>query len=308
MRIVFMGTPEFSINVLNALILKYDVVGVVTKKDALVGKKQILTMSPIKKVALENNILCLELENLKEEYKKITDLKPDLIITCAYGKMLNQELLDYPKYGCINVHASLLPKLRGGAPIHKSIIYGEKYTGITIMYMAKKMDAGDILVQDKIEILEDDNAKSLEDKLSVLGAKLLIDNLDDIINKKILPVKQNELEATFAYNITREEEKIDFNKPLKDVYNQIRGLYPSPIGYANLGKTSIKILKALKTDLKPNGIPGSIFYNKKQLFVNVLDGVIEIKELIVVGKSKNLAHEFINGQGKKILQEENIFN
>ncbi len=308
MKIVFMGTPEFSVNVLNALILKYDVVGVVTKKDALVGKKQILTMSPVKKVALENNILCLELENLKEEYKKITDLKPDLIITCAYGKMLNQELLAYPKYGCINVHASLLPKLRGGAPIHKSIIYGEKYTGITIMYMAKKMDAGDILVQDKVEILDEDNVKTLEDKLSVLGAKLLIDNLDDIINKKILPIKQNENEATFAYNITREEEKIDFNKPLKDVYNQIRGLYPSPIGYANLGKTSIKILKALKTELKPNGIPGSIFYNKKQLFVNVLDGVIEIKELIVVGKSKNLAHEFINGQGKKLLQEENIFN
>lgn len=307
MRVVFMGTPEFSLKVLKALIDNYEVVGVVTKKDAFVGKKKVLTMSPVKKMALEYNIKCLEPERLKKEYKDIIDLNPDLIITCAYGKLLNDELLTYPRYGCINVHASLLPRLRGGAPIHKALIYGEEYTGITIMYMDKKMDEGDILAQEKIKIDDSDNVLSLHEKLSEIGANLLIKSLPDIINKRIKPVKQLDNLATYAYNVTREEERIIWNKSLKDVFNQIRGLYPWPVAYTTLDNINIKILASAKSDLEKTDLPGKIFIQNKKLYVNVLDGVLEIKELMVEGKKKCTGIEFINGQGKKILEKETQF-
>ena len=229
-----MGTPEFSVPVLEALIENYQVVGVVTQPDKEVGRHHEIKPTPVKEVALKNNILVLQPQRIKKEYQEILDLNADLIVTCAYGQMIPKEILDAPKYGCINVHASLLPKLRGGAPIHRAIINNETRTGITIMYMVEKMDAGDILAQEETPILKEDNVGILHDRLSKMGAKLLIETIPDLINGKIKPIPQKEEEVTYAWNIKREEEKIDFNQRTIDIYNQIRGLNPWPGGYALL--------------------------------------------------------------------------
>ena len=162
MKVVFMGTPEFAVPILKLLIDEYDVVGVVTQPDRMVGRKRIITPPPVKELALTHNLKVFQPLKIKEDYQEILALAPDLIVTCAYGQILPEEILQFPKYGCINVHASLLPKLRGGAPIHHAIIDGYKETGITIMYMSKKMDQGDILTQVKTPILDDDTLGSLQ--------------------------------------------------------------------------------------------------------------------------------------------------
>ena len=169
LNIVYMGTPDFSVGPLEKLIEKYNVVMVVTQPDKEIGRKKEIKFSPVKECAIKNNIKVFQPSKIRENYKEILDEKPDIIITCAYGQIIPKELLDYPKYGCINIHASLLPKLRGGAPIHKAIINGYEKTGVTIMYMDEKMDSGDIIYQEKIEIKDDDNAGTLFDKLSDLG-------------------------------------------------------------------------------------------------------------------------------------------
>lgn len=308
MRVVFMGTPEFSVKVLEAVIKNYEVVGVVTKKDAYVGKKHILTASPVKIKALENRIKVLEIESMKKEYQKVTALKPDIIITCAYGLMLNQEILDYPKYGCVNVHASLLPKLRGGAPIHRAIINGEAMTGITIMYMTKKMDAGDILLQESIKIDDNDNVLTLHEKLSELGAKLIVQILPKIFSNSVTPVKQLDNLATYAYNISREDERICFNKKAKEIYNQVRGLYPWPIAYTTLNNIKIKILEvSVSTKINNNFAEGHIVIEDNKLYFCATDYLVEIKKLMVEGKNIVTAKEFLNGQAKKLLKEANAF-
>ena len=238
-----MGTPEFSVPVLEALIENYQVVGVVTQPDKEVGRHHEIKPTPVKEVALKNNIVVFQPQRIKKEYQEILDLKADLIVTCAYGQMIPKEILEAPKYGCINVHASLLPKLRGGAPIHRAIINNETRTGVTIMYMVEKMDAGDILAQVDTPIYKEDNVGILHDRLSKMGAKLLIETIPDLIAGKIKPIPQNEEEVTYAWNIKREEEKIDFNRRTIDIYNQIRGLNPWPGGYALLEGKSLKSTK-----------------------------------------------------------------
>ena len=258
-----MGTPEFSVPVLEALIENYQVVGVVTQPDKEVGRHHEIKPTPVKEVALKNNILVLQPQRIKKEYQEILGLNADLIVTCAYGQMIPKEILDAPKYGCINVHASLLPKLRGGAPIHRAIINNETRTGITIMYMVEKMDAGDILAQEETPIFKEDNVGILHDRLSKMGAKLLIETIPDLINGKIKPIPQKEEEVTYAWNIKREEEKIDFNQRTIDIYNQIRGLNPWPGGYALLEGKVVKIYEARISDsfftTKKNGEIGKIY-------------------------------------------------
>ena len=240
-RIVFMGTPEFSVPVLEGLIESYQVVGVVTQPDKEVGRKKEIRFSPVKETAIKNQIPVFQPQNIKKEYEEILNLKPDLIVTCAYGQIIPKVLLDFPKYRCINVHASLLPKLRGGAPIHKAIINNYLRTGITIMYMVEKMDAGDIIAQRETIIEKEDNVGTLHDRLSLMGKELLLETIPDLIKGKIKPIPQNEEEVTYAWNITREEEKIDFTKPTLDIYNQIRGLSPFPGSYAILDGKIVKI-------------------------------------------------------------------
>ena len=229
-----------------------------------------------------------------ENYKEILDEKPDIIITCAYGQIIPKELLDYPKYGCINIHASLLPKLRGGAPIHKAIINGYEKTGVTIMYMDEKMDSGDIIYQEEIKIEDDDNAGTLFDKLSVLGSEMIIKVLPSIIDGTNKRIKQNEEEVTYAYNITREEEKVDFNLSTKDVYNKIRGLYPWPIGYTSLDGKKVKLhLSRVGTSKKEGSIGEIINIYNDALGVKTLDGEILLTMIQFEGKNKKKVWERI---------------
>ena len=296
LKIVYMGTPDFSVGPLTKLNEKYNIIAVVTQPDKEVGRKKEIKFSPVKEYALENNIKIIQPEKIRKEYQEILNLNPDIIITCAYGQIIPKEILEFPKYGCINIHASLLPKLRGGAPIHKAIINGYDITGVTIMYMDEKMDSGDIIYQEKIKIEDDDNAGTLFDKLSILGSNMIIKVLPDIINNTNKRIKQNEEEVTYAYNITREEGKIDFNKTTKDVYNQIRGLYPWPVGYAVFDNKKVKIYESKIGNSTKEGKIGEIIniYNDS-IGIKTKDSEILITSLQFEGKKRISVKDYLNG-------------
>ena len=302
MKIVFMGTPDFSVPVLQGLIDNYDVVGVVSQPDKRVGRHLELRNTPVKELALKYNIPVIQPIKIREEYKEIIDLNPDIIITCAYGQIIPKEILDYPKYGCINVHASLLPKYRGGAPIHWSIINGDKKTGITIMYMDVGMDTGDIISQEEIEILDSDNLESIHDKLSMLGAELLINTLPSIIDGTNDRLKQDESKVTFAYNIKREEEHIDFNKTSREVFNLIRGLSPIPSSNAIIFGEEMKILESKIGMNTYSGVCGEIVdIIKEGIVVKTIDGSIILTRIKPFGKKLMDATSYVNGIGKNKL-------
>jgi methionyl-tRNA formyltransferase len=299
MKVVFMGTPDFAVNVLQGLIDNYDVVGVVSQPDKKVGRKQILTNTPVKELANKYNIPVFQPIKIREDYNDILDLNPDIIITCAYGQIIPKEILDYPRLGCINVHASLLPKLRGGAPIHKAIIDGYDKTGITIMYMDVKMDNGDIISQVETEILDSDNLESLHDRLSIMGTKLLLDTLPSIIDGTNNRIKQNEEEVTYAYNIKREEEHIDFSKDNRSVFNLIRGLSPVPCSNAILFDQEMKIIEAKMYDKSYKEEYGTIVDVVKDGIVVVCGtGSIIITKIKPFGKKMMDASSYVNGIGK----------
>ena len=244
-KIVFMGTPDFAVPILEGLIENYDVKLVVCQPDRKKNRKGELIIPETKKIAIENNIEVFQPEKIKEDYQRIIDLKPDLIVTCAYGQIIPKELIDCPKYGSINVYGSLLPKLRGGAPIHWAIINGETETGMTIMKMSQKMDAGDIISQRKTKIDPNENLSSLYHRMSIIGKDLLLETIPTILNKTAIYKKQKEEEATFGYNITKEQEKIDWSKSKESIHNLIRGLSPLPGAYCYLDNQRLKILKSL---------------------------------------------------------------
>ena len=299
-----MGTPEFAVPILKLLIDEYDVVGVVTQPDRMVGRKRIITPPPVKELALEHNIKVFQPRKIKEDYQEILALAPDLIVTCAYGQILPEEILHFPKYGCINVHASLLPKLRGGAPIHHAIIDGYKETGITIMYMSKKMDQGDILTQVKTPILDDDTLGSLQYKLSEMAKDLLKSTISLLIEDKIIPLKQNEEEATYGYNISREEERIDFTKSIEEVDRQVRGLNPVPGAYTTLNGKILKIYDVRFGDrYYPNTEDGTIVDFHHDGF-SVVCGKKElvITDMALEGKRRCAAKDFLNGVKKEELK------
>ncbi len=304
LKVVFMGTPNFSIKILEMLIETTNVIGVVTQPDKMVGRKKEIIFSEVKKVALENNLKVFQPVNIKKDYQDILALDPDIIITCAYGQIIPKEVLDYPKYGCINVHASLLPKLRGGSPIHHAIIDGYKETGITIMYMDLGMDDGDIITSKSTPILEDDTYLSLHDKLKVMGAELLKETLPKIISGDITRIKQNKEEVSFGFNIKREDEQLNFNLKIEDIYNKIRGLNPDPGSYFLLNGKIVKVYGASKVvdDLykdRPNG--EIVKVSKKAFYIKALDGLIEITELQLEGKKRMDAASFLNGTKENLL-------
>ena len=303
LKILFMGTPDFSVNVLQGLIDNYDVVGVVTQPDKEVGRHKEIRFSPVKELALKNDIRVYQPKNIKQEYDDLLKLKVDMIVTCAYGQIIPKILLDFPKFGCINVHASLLPKLRGGAPIHKAIINNYPRTGVTIMYMVEKMDAGDIISQIDTPILPDDNVGILHDRLSEMGTKLLLETIPNIVSGNISPIKQNEDLVTYAWNITREEEKIDFNKDTIDIFNQIRGLNPWPGSYAILDGVIVKIYNSRVSDsfftTRKNGEIGKVYDDG--IGVSTNDGEIIITELQFAGKRRMTVKEYLNGKNKEEL-------
>lgn len=300
MRVVFMGTPDFAVNVLQGLIDNYEVVGVVSQPDKEVGRKRILTPTPVKELAMKYNIPVLQPIKIRKEYEAVLELKPDMIVTCAYGQIIPDEILNYPKLGCINVHGSLLPKLRGGAPIHHAIIDGLDETGITIMYMDSKMDSGDIISQRSTKILDSDNVGILWDKLSLMGRDLLLDTLPSIIDGTNDRIKQNEDEVTFGFNVKREEEHLDFNKTSREVFNHIRGLNPWPSAYVIFDGLEFKIYDSIIGDKTyPNKKVGEICdVTKKGISVKTNDGEIIITDLKPFGKKRMDANSYVNGIGK----------
>ena len=297
LKIVFMGTPVFSVPVLEGLINNYQVVAVVTQPDRCVGRKKQLVSSPIKQVANKNHILVLQPERIKEHIQQIIDLEPDLIITCAYGQILPNEILNCPKIACINVHASLLPKLRGGAPIHHAIIDGYKETGITIMHMSQKMDAGDIISSKKIEILDTDTVETLHDKLSMMASELLLETLPSIINGTAIRTPQNESDVTYGFNITREDEQINFDKSKREIFNQIRGLNSWPGAFTKLDGKIMKVWSSYETNHTFSNLLNGTITNiySDGIGVKVNDGEIVFTEIQPEGKTKMSVSSFING-------------
>lgn len=301
LKVIFMGTPKFCVPILEKLIEECKVIGVVTQPDKEVGRKREIDFSPIKKVALENNIDIFQPKKIKEEYQMIIDKNPDIIITCAYGQIIPKELLFFPKYKSINVHASLLPKYRGGAPIHWSIINGEDKTGITIMYMDVGMDDGDIISQKEVLIDKNDTLGSLEDKLSILGRDLLIETLPSIINGSNKRIKQNSHEVTMARIIKRDDEFLDFNDYAVNVYNKVRGLNPIPGASAYLNGKIVKIYEIEITD-KERIESGRIEdIEKDSILVSTKDYIVKIKDVKFEGKKRMLVKELINGIKKEEL-------
>ncbi len=305
MKIVFMGTPLFAVEVLEMLIENHDVVLVVTQPDKAIGRKKVLMPSLVKQLAIKHNIDVFQPEHIRNNYEKIIDLNPDLIITAAYGQILPKALLN--QIEAINVHGSLLPKYRGGAPIQYALFNGDQSTGVTIMYMAYKMDSGDIIKQEAIPILNDDDYLSLTKKLSTLGTKLLKEVLDDIILGHIVRIPQNESEVTFAKTLAYEDEHIDFDQSSDEIINRIKGLSPEPGGYAIINEQKIKIYKVKKSDIivKEETIPGQILKIKKQLVVKTSDGAVEIETVQLPGKKIMAAKDFLNGQN--FISENDVF-
>lgn len=296
MRIVFMGTPEFSVPILASLTAKYEVALVVTQPDKVVGRKRVLEPSPVKKWAIEHDLRVFQPEKIKDDYEPIVLAKPDIIITAAFGQFIPKAVLDLPRLGAINVHGSLLPKYRGGSPIQTAIINGEAETGITIMYMAAKMDAGDIIAQKKIAILPTDDNGSMFEKLSLLGRDLLLEVLPSIIDGSNGRIKQDEEKATYAYNISHQQQFINWQKTSKEIVNLIRGLSPNPTALTSFEEIIFKIYEAQAIDYIGNEEPGVILDINKRLLVKTLDGALSITCLQQAGKNKMDIKSYLNGQ------------
>ena len=302
-KIVFMGTPAFSVPILDGLVAEgYDVIRVVTQPDRPVGRKRVLTPPPVKEAALKHQIPVLQPEKISgsSEMEEIISLEPDLIVTAAFGQFLPESLLEAPKFGAVNVHASLLPKYRGGAPVHYSIINGDDETGVTIMRMVKKMDAGAILIQESLPIEASDDVGSMFDKLSLLGKKMLIAMLPDLLAGKVTETPQDESKVTYSPNITREEEQIDWQKTNTLIDCQVRGMRPWPVAFTTYEKARIKLWSVTPVSETTTKKPGTIIaINKKNFLVACGEGtVLQINELQPAGKGKLKAGEYLNGVGR----------
>lgn len=301
-KIVFMGTPNFAANVLEGLIKNgYNIVGVVSQEDKPVGRKKIMTPSPVKEVALKYNLPIFTPHKIKEDYKDILALEPELIITSAYGQFVPEELIEYPKYKAINTHGSLLPKYRGGAPIQWSIINGDNKTGISIIYMTKGMDEGDILYTKEIDIFKEDTNTTLFNKLSDLALESLLDFLPKFFEGNFSRIKQDEALVSYAYNLKKEDEFISFNNETVKVYNHIRGLLDNPGAYGVLNNKKYKFIKAdyeLKDNTEASKFVG---LENNYLRIDCKDGFIKVLEIKPEGKNNMDAKSFYNGVGKSLV-------
>ena len=304
-KIVYMGTSEFSSKILEFLIEnKVNVVGVVSQPDKEVGRKNKIQPTPVKEVALKYGIEVFQPIKIRDDYEFIANKNPDIVLTCAYGQIVPQAVLDIPKYKCINIHGSLLPKYRGAAPIQYAILNDEKQTGVTYMEMIKKMDAGCMYFKTFVDIENNDNAQDIFDKLLVTVKDTVIDFLDDFVEGKIEGIEQNEEDVTFSKMIKREDEVIDWNDSKRNIHNKVRAFNPSPIAYTTLNDVNIKIYEGEETSENISGEVGEIVKaNKEGIFVRCSDGVYKITKLQPAGKKVMDSRDYINGnkKGKLVL-------
>lgn len=299
MEIVFMGTPEFAVPSLEKLIKEFGVKAVFTQPDRPKGRGKKLSMSPIKEVALRENIKIFQPQKLREDREAIEFLKelsPDFIIVVAYGQILSKEILDIPKYGCINLHASLLPKYRGAAPINWAIINGENFSGNTTMFMDVGLDTGDMLLKDEFKIEGNTTAGKLHDKLMKNGGELLLKTINGLVDGSIEPKKQNNEESCYASMLDKKMAKINWDLSSKKIRNLIRGLNPWPLAYTYYNGTMMKIYEAEIIDEKADFLPGSIVdISKEGIKVATEDGILLLKKIQFPSKKPMYVEEYIRG-------------
>lgn len=305
LRVVYMGTPDFAVPCLERLVnKKYDIAAVVTQPDRPKGRGQKLTASPVKEYALSQGLPVLQPERIKQPgfIAELAALRSDIIVVVAFGQFLPQELLDLPPLGCINVHASLLPKYRGAAPIHWAIINGEKTTGITTMYMDSGMDTGDMALKAEVVIAPDETTGELHDRLKVLGADLLLQTLEQVATGILPRSKQNNSEATYASLLTRDTERIDWHKPAQAIHNLVRGLNPWPGAYCvHQGK----ILKIWRTEIRQESFrdvkPGRVTaVSDEGIIVATESGGIILREVQPESKRRMASREYARGNGLNV--------
>lgn len=301
-KVIFMGTPAFSATVLEGLLSDqaYEVLAVVTQPDRAVGRKKEIRMTPVKEVALAHDLAIYQPDKLSgsQELEDLMALGADGIVTAAYGQFLPSKLLDSMDFA-VNVHASLLPKYRGGAPIHYALINGDQEAGVTIMEMVKEMDAGDMISQKALPILEQDNVGTLFDKLALLGRDLLLETLPAYLSGELKPQAQDPALVTFSPNITPEQEALDWNKSARDIFNQVRGMYPWPVAHTTLKGQRFKVYEAEVAE--GQGQPGHIIAKtKKSLLVATADGAVSLKVVQPAGKPRMAIADFLNGVGRQL--------
>jgi methionyl-tRNA formyltransferase len=320
-RVLFMGTPDFAVPSLSALIdAGYRVVGVVTQPDRPKGRKRVLTPPPVKVEAERAGIPVLQPEKLRrpEAVAAVLGFQPDLIVTAAYGQILPKAVLDAPRYGCINVHASLLPKYRGGAPVHYAVMNGETKTGVTLMYMDEGLDTGDMISKVEVPILETDTAGTMFGKLAEAGAQLLIETLPKLLAGEVRAEPQNAAEATYARNLTREDERIDWRRTSREIFNHVRGLNPWPVAYTTWNGEVLKVWEAAPPQAAEAGaapaavaaasggadepgetvaaVPGTVLaLGERGITVRTGDGAIVLTVVQPAGKKAMPAGELVKG-------------
>ena len=299
MKAIFMGTPEFAIPSFEALYESdFEIALVVTQPDRPKGRGKKLSSPPVKLVALEHNIEVFQPERIKdrEAIEKIKQVKPDLIIVVAFGQILPKEILELPKYGCINVHASLLPKYRGAAPINFAIINGEKKTGVTTMYMEEGLDTGDMLLKNEVEITPEDTASTLHDKLAIAGKKTLSDTLKAIINTELVPEKQDDSISSYAPIMTKELGKINWDRSAEAISNLVRGTDPWPSAYTLYDNSVLKLFAPVVLDKQSKEKPGTIVaVSSEGIDIASADYIVRIKEIQISGKKRMPVGEFLKG-------------
>lgn len=303
LRVVFMGSPLFSVPVLEELNKNVNVVGVVTAPDAYVGRKKILTMCPVKEKAVGLGLKVYCPVKLRSDFEFIKELNPDMIITCAYGQILSEEILNIPKLGCFNLHGSLLPKYRGGAPIHYALLNGDEKTGITLMYMDKGMDSGDMIAKEEIKIEDNDNIESLTNKLSIIASKMIIKYLPSLIDGTNNRVKQDINKVTFSPIITREDEHLDFNLTAKEIYNRYRMLSPNPLPNIKIDDIEYKIAECKIVDASGK-VSTVVSKDKNSFTIMAKDKGIMVSKIKPIGKNIMNVRDFFNGYHEEIIGKE----
>lgn len=303
-RIMFFGTPEFAVSILQTLIdMKANVVAVVSQPDRPVGRKHVITETPVHAFANQYNIPCIQPEKLSEAKEEIFSYQPELILTCAYGQFVPTSILGYPKLGCINIHPSLLPRYRGASPMQYALLNGDAETGVSIMEMTKEMDAGKVYTQTKLKIGDDETLSELSDRLNKASCELLKDSLQDYIDGKLPGTPQSEEGLIIAPSITKQQEQLVFqNEDINTIYNHARALIDWPVPYALLDDKRVKFYKVRKENKDINQLPGTVIgFEDHAMLIACKNGVLKVLELQMEGKKRMDADAFKNGYASEVI-------